>query len=94
MPLHAKSSIAPDAPGHSRQPVAALGNQAVGSVIEQFGPLVRRAGRARFSRDGIKSSGLHEQFIKLLATGDAEDAATVTYDIWHSLPADDDGARN
>ena len=59
VPLHAKSSIAPDAP----------------------------AGASRGTR------ALQPRW-HLLATGDAGDAATVTYDIWHDLPADDDGARN
>jgi len=72
-----------------RVPVAVLGNGALASVIEHFDPLVRRAERLRFSRDGDKSGQLHEQLIQLLATGDAEDAAAVVFDIWHSLPADD-----
>ena len=70
-------------------PVAALGNNALEAVLEQFDPLVRRAERLRFSRDGRSSVELHEQLIELLATGDAQRAASVEFDIWHSLPAED-----
>lgn len=70
-------------------PVAALGNHALEAVLEQFDPLVRRAERLRFSRDGRSSVELHEQLIELLATGDAQRAASVEFDIWHSLPAED-----
>jgi DNA-binding GntR family transcriptional regulator len=73
-------------------PVAALGNDAVASVIDHFGPLVRRAERLRFSRDGHKAGEIHERLIELLATGDAERAATVAFDIWHSLPAEESPA--
>ncbi|MET1015682.1 MAG: GntR family transcriptional regulator [Leifsonia flava] len=70
-------------------PVAALGNGALASVIEHFGPLVRRAERTRFSGDGSTSGEAHEQLIDLLESGDAERAAAVAFDIWHSLPAED-----
>jgi DNA-binding GntR family transcriptional regulator len=72
-----------------RIPVAALGNHALEAVLDQFDPLVRRAERLRFSRDGHSSVGLHEQLIELLAAGDAQRAASVAFDIWHSLPAED-----
>lgn len=71
-------------------PVAALGNLALASVIDQFDPLVRRAERMRFSSDGHTSGQVHEQLIELLATGDAEQAAAIAFDIWHSLPAGDE----
>jgi DNA-binding GntR family transcriptional regulator len=70
-------------------PVAALGNPALASVIDHFGPLVRRAERTRFSRDDLTSATVHDQLIDLLETGDAEQAAAVAFDIWHSLPAED-----
>ena len=70
-----------------RIPVAALGNHALEAVLDQFDPLVRRAERLRFSRDGHASVELHEQLIELLAAGDAQRAASVAFDIWHSLPA-------
>jgi DNA-binding GntR family transcriptional regulator len=72
-----------------RIPVAALGNHALEAVLDQFDPLVRRAERLRFSRDGHSSVELHEQLIELLAAGDAQRAASVAFDIWHSLPAED-----
>jgi len=70
-------------------PIAAMGNQALESVIGHFGPVVRRAERQRFSRDGRTSVDLHNQLIDLLANGYAEQASDVTFDIWHSLPAED-----
>ena len=70
-------------------PVAALDNSALASVIDQFDPVVRRAERIRFSRDGQTSGRLHNELIELLATGDAEQAAEVAFDIWHTLPAED-----
>jgi DNA-binding GntR family transcriptional regulator len=72
-----------------RIPVAALGNHALEAVLDQFEPLVRRAERLRFSRDGQASVELHAQLIELLAAGDAQRAASVAFDIWHSLPAED-----
>lgn len=68
-------------------PVAALGNRALLAVLDQFDPLVRRAERLRFSRDGRSSVELHTQLIDLLAAGDAQRAASTAFDIWHSLPA-------
>lgn len=72
-----------------RVPVSALGNHAVEAVLDQFGPVVRRAERARFAMDGRASIERHEQLIALLVSGDAERASDVTFDIWHSLPAGD-----
>ena len=59
------------------------------TAFDQFDPLVRRAEQLRFSRDGHPSVELHERLISLLAAGDAEQAASVAFDIWHSLPAED-----
>lgn len=72
-----------------RIPVAALGNHALEAVLEQFEPVVRRAERLRFSRDGHLSVERHEQLIELLAAGEVQRAASVEFDIWHSLPAED-----
>ena len=72
-----------------RIPVAALGNHAVETVLDQFDPLVRRAERLRFSADGHSSVELHAQLIDLIAAGDAQGAASVAFDIWHTLPAED-----
>ena len=71
-----------------RVPVEALRNRALEAVLEQFAPLVRRAELLRFSGDGRASLERHERLIDLLAAGDAEGAASVSFDIWHSLPAD------
>ena len=73
-----------------RVPVLAAGNPAVEEVLEHFDPLVRRAERQRFSRDGHSSAEVHEQLIELLANGDADQASIVAFDIWHSLATDDD----
>lgn len=72
-----------------RVPVAALGNRALAAVLEQFEPVVRRAELLRFSVDGQAALERHEQLIDLLAAGDAAQAASVTFDIWHSLAADE-----
>ncbi|WP_250036605.1 GntR family transcriptional regulator [Paractinoplanes maris] len=72
-----------------RIPVAALGNQAVTAVLDQFDPLVRRAERLRFSTDGHASAELHTRLIDMMAAGDGPGAASVAFDIWHTLPADD-----
>ncbi len=72
-----------------RIPVAALGNRALEAVLDQFDPLVRRAERLRFSTDGHASVDLHARLIDLIASGDAQGAASVAFDIWHTLPAED-----
>ena len=69
-------------------PVAALGNRALEAVLEQLGPLVRRAELLRFTHDGSASVKRHEQLIALLEAGDVRGAESVTFDIWHSLAAD------
>lgn len=75
-------------------PVSALGNDALESVLEQFGPMVRRAERERFSLDAHESVEGHDRLIGFLAEGDAEHAATTEFDIWHSLPPQEpDAAR-
>lgn len=73
-----------------RVPVAALGNRALEAVLEQFEPVVRRAELMRFSADGRAAVARHEQLIDLLVAGDATRAASVTFDIWHSLATGDD----
>ncbi|WP_106816673.1 GntR family transcriptional regulator [Microbacterium timonense] len=73
-----------------RIPVTALGNHAVQAVLDQFAPVVRRAERSRFRGDGQASVDGHDQLIGLLAAGDTDDAAAVAFDIWHSLPAEEE----
>jgi DNA-binding GntR family transcriptional regulator len=72
-----------------RIPVVASGNAALASVIDHFDPLVRRAERQQFSRDGRLSVERHDQLIALLAAGDVTGAAAVAFDTWHNLPAED-----
>jgi DNA-binding GntR family transcriptional regulator len=69
-------------------PVSILGNRSIESVLDQFGPVVRRAERDRFAEDGQAAIERHERLIQLLASGDAERASELTFEIWHSLPAE------
>ncbi|MEU8819710.1 FCD domain-containing protein [Actinoplanes sp. NPDC048796] len=71
-----------------RIPVAVLGNRALAAVLDQFDPLVRRAERLRFTVDGHASVELHTRLIDLMAAGDTAGAASVAFDIWHTLPED------
>ncbi|WP_426322050.1 GntR family transcriptional regulator [Microbacterium sp. E-13] len=72
-----------------RVPVTVLGNEAIASVLDHFGPVVRRAERARFAEDGHASLVRHEQLITLLIGGDVEAASNLTFETWHSLSVDD-----
>ena len=57
------------------------------AVLDQFTPVVRRAERLRFSSlDGRQSLARHEELIRLCAAGDADGAAAVAFDTFHSLP--------
>lgn len=68
-------------------PVATAANRAISSVLDQFTPVLRRAERLRFSSLGGKSSvASHDELIRLCAAGDAEAAAVVAFDTWHTLP--------
>lgn len=68
-------------------PVAASNNRALQSVLEHFGPVVRRAELQRFqSDDGAESLRMHERLIELCESGDVESAKRVAFDTWHSLP--------
>jgi DNA-binding GntR family transcriptional regulator len=71
-----------------RVPVTTLGNDAIVSVLEHFGPVVRRAERLRFAADGQSSLERHEQLIGLLSDGDVEAAAELTFTTWHTLSVD------
>lgn len=72
-------------------PVSVLGNQALEAVLDQFDPVVRRAERLRFGANGHASVAQHERLLALIASGDASGAASLAFDIWHSLPTDDAG---
>ena len=71
-------------------PVSILGNRAIEAVLDQFGPVVRRAERERFAAGGQASIERHERLIDLLASGDAELASELTFEIWHSMSAEGD----
>lgn len=69
-------------------PVRASGNRALAAVLDQFTPVVRRAERLRFSSvDGRASSARHDDLIDLCRAMDADGAAIVAFDTWHSLPS-------
>ncbi|RUR01725.1 GntR family transcriptional regulator [Labedella endophytica] len=68
-------------------PVKASRNRALQSVLDTFGPVVRRAELLRFrSDDGAESLRMHERLIELSEAGDVEGAMRVAFDTWHSLP--------
>jgi DNA-binding GntR family transcriptional regulator len=59
-------------------------------VLDQFTPVLRRAERLRFSsEEGRASLARHDDLIRLCAAGDADAAATVAFDTFHSLPTTD-----
>jgi len=71
-------------------PVRVAGNRAVEAVLDQFTPVVRRAERLRFSTlSGRASVGRHDDLIRLLEAGDAEAAAAVAFETFHSLDLDE-----
>lgn len=76
-----------------RVPVAALANAAMESVLDQFGPVVRRAERARFTEHGRTSVERHERLVALLEAGDVAGASDLTFETWHTLDVvEPDGA--
>lgn len=67
--------------------VAASDNPAIGTVLEQFEPVVRRAEILRFlSVDRFASRERHDALISLCEAGDADAAADLEYRTWHDLP--------
>ncbi|MEU2772000.1 GntR family transcriptional regulator [Streptomyces sp. NPDC007162] len=73
--------------------VRVAGNRAAAATVARYTPLIRRLERRRFGEGGsCRSAGLHERLIEACAAGDAEAAARVTAEIWHTLGdlADDD----
>lgn len=67
-------------------PVAAAGNHAVASVLDQFSPLLRRVERLRFSAlSGRASVALHERLIERLEARDPDGAAAVSFETWQTL---------
>ena len=63
------------------------GNRALATVLDQFGPVVRRLERRRFASDtGSESVALHERLVEACAAGDAEAAAKVAFGTWQASP--------
>lgn len=71
--------------------VAVATNRALAAVLDQLTPVLRRAERLRFSTlDGRASVRRHDELIRLCEAGDADRAAAVAFDTWHSLPTHTD----
>ncbi|WP_421733920.1 GntR family transcriptional regulator [Cellulomonas sp.] len=68
-------------------PVAVSRNRSLAAVLDQFTPVLRRAERLRFtSPSGRASVARHDELIRLCAAADAEGAAELAFDLYHSLP--------
>ncbi|WP_116952885.1 GntR family transcriptional regulator [Jiangella endophytica] len=68
-------------------PVTVAANRALAAVLERYTPVLRRAERLRFSTLGGRASvARHDELIRLCTAGDADRAAAVAFDTWHSLP--------
>lgn len=66
--------------------VLVSGNHAVSAVLEQFGPVVRRLERRRFSSGfGGVSLTLHARLLDRCEVGDVDGAGAVSYETWQSL---------
>jgi DNA-binding GntR family transcriptional regulator len=67
-------------------PVAAAGNDAIVTVLEQFTPVLRRVERSRFATlPGRASVALHARLIELCEAGEADAAAEVSWQTWQTL---------
>ena len=67
-------------------PVVVAGNDAVATVLEQYGPVLRRAERLRFSSaEATRSVARHTLLVDLCEAGDVAGAATLTDEIWKTL---------
>ena len=72
-------------------PVRVAANAALGAVLQQYTPVVRRAERARFSTlAGRASAARHDDLVRLLADGSVEGAAALAFDTFHSLDTETD----
>ena len=66
--------------------VEASGNRALATVLDQFGPVVRRLERLRFASVAAADSvDLHDRLVAACEAGDAEAAAEVAFRTWHTL---------
>lgn len=67
--------------------VTAADNPAIVAVLAQYTPVLRRAEMHRFvSVDRYGSLDRHEKLIALCAARDADEAARLAFETWHSLP--------
>ena len=86
--LHAHdtdAALAADDDFH-RVAVEVSGNRALATVLDQFGPVVRRLERRRFaSHAGEQSVELHDRLVEACADGDARAAADVAFRTWQNL---------
>jgi DNA-binding GntR family transcriptional regulator len=70
--------------------ITAAGNAALTAVLERYTPVLRRAEVLRFlSVDRFSSADRHARLIELCAAGDADGAAALAFQTWHSLPIGD-----
>ena len=66
--------------------VDASANRAVATVLDQFGPVVRRLERLRFaSLAAADSVDLHDRLVAACVAGDADAAADVAFRTWQNL---------
>src|SRR6478672_6321474 len=66
--------------------VDASANRAVATVLDQFGPVVRRLERLRFaSLAATDSVDLHDRLVAACEAGDADAAADVAFRTWQNL---------
>ena len=69
-----------------RVAIEVSGNRALATVLDQFGPVVRRLERRRFaSHAGEQSVALHERLVEACAGRDAQAAADVAFRTWQNL---------
>lgn len=62
------------------------GNRALATVLDQFGPVVRRLERRHFASHAAASSvALHDRLVEACATGDVDAAAEVAFRTWQNL---------
>lgn len=61
-------------------------NRALSTVLDQFGPVVRRLERLRFaSHAGEESVALHDRLVDACEAGDVDAAAEVAFRTWQNL---------
>ena len=84
-----EAALTADAELHA-VPVHVTANKALSAVLEQHTPLLRRAERLRFSSEaGHASVARHERLIACCVARDAEGAASIEFDTFHSLLDDE-----